>query len=238
MWLKRFLGKYLFNAKWTCQICGKEIFDGKYFCDNCALELPHNEGAKCSHCGRKTLAPVAYCSTCINSLVSFELGRSAFVYQKPISTLIKNFKYKNKRYLSDTFAEYLSAVYYKNYMSADIVTYVPMTEKAKRKRGYNQSELLAKSFCSLTDLPIENVIEKVKETARQAKLDRSGRLKNLAGAFRVSNRKLIKDKTVLVIDDVTTTGATAEVIADKLKRAGAKQVYLLTIASVPPKIKY
>lgn len=233
--IRNFLRKYLFNSKWTCQICGREIFNDRYFCDECTLKLPYNDDAKCNHCGRKTLAPVDYCSTCINFLASFDMCRSPFVYDKPISTLIKNFKYKNQPYLADVFAEFLSATYYKNYMSADLVTFVPMTDKAKKKRGYNQSELLARSFSSITAIPVEEVIVKAKETERQAKLNRNERLKNLAGAFRVANQKLVKDKSVLIIDDVTTTGATAEIISDKLKRAGAKRVYVLTVASVPPK---
>ena len=81
-------------------------------------------------------------------------------------------------------------------------------------------------------------IIKVKETKRQATLSRDDRLKNLKGAFRVKNKKEIKDKTVLIVDDVTTTGATGEAVAEKLKKAGAKAVYLLTVASLPPKDKY
>ena len=236
--LNEFFNKYLFNVKWTCQACGREIFDGKYFCDKCLKKLPYNDGTICDHCGRKTISPVDYCTTCSNTLVSFDKARSVFCYEKPISSLIKGFKYDGKRYLVEVFAYYLSLTYYKNCTPCDIVTFVPMTEKAKKKRGYNQSELLANEFAKLVSLKVESILVKEKDTDRQAKLDRKGRLKNLSGAFRVINRKIIKDKSVLIVDDVTTTGATAEVISEKLKKAGAKQVFVLTIASVPPKIKY
>lgn len=236
--INEFLNKYLYNVKWTCQVCGRETFNDKYFCEQCLKVLPYNDGAKCDHCGRKTIAPVDYCTTCSNTLVSFDKARSAFVYEKPISPLIKAFKYNNKRYFAEVFASYLSIAYYKNYMAADIVTFVPMTEASKKKRGYNQSELLATEFGKLVSLPVEDVFVKIKDTERQALLTRKDRLKNLSGAFRVRKRKLIKDKTVLIVDDVTTTGATAEILSSKLKNAGAKQVFLLTVASVLPKIKY
>ena len=78
-------------------------------------------------------------------------------------------------------------------------------------------------------------IVKTKETVMQAKLNREGRLKNLIDAFSITDKTLVKDKSVLIVDDVSTTGATSEVLAQKLKSAGAKQVYLLTIASVAHK---
>ncbi len=230
--------EYVYNVKWTCQVCGKEIFDGKYFCDDCLKKLPYNDAAKCSHCGRKTVAPVEYCTTCSNTLVSFDKGRSAFCYEKPINALIKKLKYNGKKYLAEVFAHYLSLVYFKSYFSCDLVTFVPMTEKAEKKRGFNQSELLATKFAKSVSLPVERTLIKVKETERQAKLNRKDRLKNLSDVFRVSDRKTVKDKTVLVVDDVSTTGATAEAVASKLKKAGAKQVFILTVASVPPKINY
>ena len=64
------------------------------------------------------------------------------------------------------------------------------------------------------------------------------RLKNLKGVFKVKDKKLIKEKTIVIVDDVTTTGATAQAVAERLKSVGAKSVYLLTIASVPPRENY
>jgi competence protein ComFC len=242
MRLKAFFGnifkKLLFNPEWRCLLCGKEIFDGEYFCDKCLSELPFNNGAICGHCGREVVAFEPYCSTCKGKLIALDTCRSAFSYKKPISTLIKRLKYGNQRFLIDYFADRLSKLYFSNYFNADGIVFVPMTDKAKRKRGYNQSELLAEKLSSLVLVPVLYCLEKVKDTKRQATLNAAERRKNLESAFRVTDKKSVKGKTLLIVDDVTTTGSTAEVIAERLKKAGAKTVYLLTVARTPPIEKY
>lgn len=233
-----FFKNYLYNPKWKCNWCGKEIFNEAYFCEDCKNKLPYNDTAICDHCGRKLTVGADYCTTCKGRLTSLDKCRSAFYYAKPISTLIKNAKYDNKRYILEYFAEYMSLIYFKNYFNADVMVYVPMTEKAELKRGYNQSRILAEKLSELINVPIVEAISKKNDTKRQAKLNRLERMKNLEDAFKVTNKKEIRGKKVLIVDDVTTTGATAENISIKLKKAGADAVYLLTIASVSPKEKY
>ena len=233
-----FIKKYFFETNWRCAVCGKEIFDDEYFCKECESQLPFNDKAICNHCGRQVVAPEEYCSTCKERLLSVDKGRSVFVYDKPISGLIKSAKYDNKRYILEAFVDYLALAYFKNYFNADYITYVPMTAKAQKNRGYNQSKVLAEMLSKKVKIDLINCLVKTKETERQAKLDRNQRMKNLEGVFRVTSRKLIKEKSVLIIDDVATTGATSENIAKILKRAGASKVFLLTVASVSPKDGY
>ncbi len=218
--------------------CGKEIFEDQKFCEECYQDLPFNDGPICAHCGRKVVACENYCSTCKEHLISIDKGRSVFSYEEPISSMIKRLKYDNHRYLVEYFSERLSLTYLKNYMSADYITFVPMTKKAERKRGYNQSELLAKGLSERVNLPLFTGIEKVKETRRQATLGKKERLSNLDKAFSVKGKASVKDKKLVIVDDVTTTGATAEVVAKCLKKAGAEKVFLITVASLPPKDKY
>ena len=217
--------------------CGREIFEGD-FCKECKDSLPFNDKKICDHCGRAVKFAEDYCSTCKGTLVSLDKCRSVFNYQPPISTLIKKMKYDNCRYLADVFSSYLSSLYFKNYFNADYLTYVPMTEKARKKRGYNQSQLLAQSLSAKIGVPVAHCVVKTKETTRQAKLNRADRLKNLIDVFKINDKKLIKDKKVVIVDDVTTTGATSQAVAELLKKAGALQVYLITVASVPPFDKY
>ena len=234
-----FVEKVLFNSTWKCLICGQEIFDeSANFCEECEKQLPYNDQAICEHCGRKVIASEPYCTTCKGVLVSLDICRSCFSYQKPIDKLIKDAKYFNKRYLLDYFAVQLSLLYFKNYFNADGLVYVPMTKVKKRKRGYNQSELLARKVSEKVNVPVFDCLVKVKETERQATLGRAERCKNLVSAFKVTDKKAVKDKSLVIIDDVTTTGSTAEVIAQILKKAGATKVYLLTVASTPPLEKY
>lgn len=242
MKIKEFFGKllkkYFYNPNWRCLSCGKEIFENEKFCSACKSTLPYNDGAICEHCGRPVIAFETYCSTCKNVLVDLDKCRSPFVYAPPISALIKKAKYDRGIYIIDYFAEQLSLSYLQNYFNADYLTFVPMTEKAQKKRGYNQSKLLAEKLSELINVPVLDCIKKVKETERQATLGRADRLKNLDGAFRVFDKKSINAKSILIIDDVSTTGATAEVIAKRLKDAGARIVNLLTVASTPPIDKY
>ncbi len=230
--------KSLFNPDWKCLNCNEEVFDGQKFCKNCLEKLPVNDKYICEHCGRQVIAPERYCTTCKGNLTALDRCRSYFVYDKPISTLIQRFKYGNHRYLADYFTDCLKFVYLKNYFNADFFVYIPMTDKAIRRRGYNQSKILAEMLSKKTEVPVNHCLVKVKETKRQATLNRSERLKNLNEAFRVTDKKAVKDKTVVIIDDVTTTGATAQAVAERLKKAGAKFVYLVTVASTPPIEKY
>ncbi len=233
-----FFKSYLFNPKWKCNWCGKEIFNEAYFCEDCKNKLPYNDKAICDHCGRKLSVGSNYCSTCKGKLTSLDKCRSAFNYDMPINMLIKNAKYDNKRYILEYFAGYLSLIYFKNYFNADALVFVPMTEKAESKRGYNQSKILALKLSEIINVPVIDVLIKKTETKRQAKLNRTERLKNLEDAFKVTDKKAVRGKKILIVDDVTTTGATTENISIKLKKAGADVVYLLTVASVAPKEKY
>ncbi len=235
---KKLLNNYFFNPHWKCLVCGKEVFEGQSFCDDCKKILPYNDGPICDHCGRKVVAFENYCSTCKNVLIDLDTCRSAFNYAYPISKLIKDAKYNNAIYVIDYFARELSSVYFQNYFNADYLVYIPMTEDAKKKRGYNQSEILADKLSEKIDVPVLECLKKVKDTERQATLGRADRLKNLDGAFRVIDKKSVVDKSILIVDDVTTTGATAQIVASRLKRAGAKIVNLITVASTPPIDKY
>lgn len=234
----QFIKQFFFNPKWTCNVCGKEIFDGKYFCDDCEKELPFNDGAICEHCGRKLKVADNYCTTCKGKLVSFDRCRSVFTYDAPINKLIKNAKYDGKKYLLELFASYLSTAYAKHFLKADFITFIPMTEKSKKKRGYNQSQELSNLVGEKLGVQVIECLRKTKETDRQATLNSGDRFKNLVDAFKIIDKKVVLDKSIVVIDDVTTTGATAETVAKILKKAGAKSVYLLTVASVPPKDGY
>lgn len=228
-----FLKRYFFNPEWRCLACGAEIFeDNAFFCDKCNNELPFIQGAYCNHCGRKTKVPEEYCNTCKNVLVAIDKGRSVFTYDKPINALIKRAKYNGEKYILQALADYLAIAYFKHYMAADFICYVPMTVKTEKSRGYNHGKVLAENLSERINVPVFHCIEKKKETERQAKLTREERKRNLDNAFRITDKKLVKGKTALIVDDVSTTGATAENLAELLKKSGAAAVLLLTVASV------
>ncbi len=236
--VKGIFTRYFFNEKWRCAVCGREVFNSSAFCPDCEKTLPLNDQNICEHCGRKLKQSQIACTTCKGKMTEIDLARSAFDYAEPITNLIHKAKYYGEKYILKIFSEYLALFYYKYYFNADLITFIPMTKKSERKRGYNQSKLLAEHLSKKIGVPVFYGVEKKKETIRQAKLNKSDRLKNLEDAFKVKGLKELRDKKVLIVDDVTTTGATARAMAIKLRRKHVKQVFLLTVASVAPKEKY
>ena len=216
-----------------CVSCRTDIFDDGYLCPDCQTKLPFiDKGNYCRHCGRKTSIMTNYCDTCKNVLTNIDLARSVFSYEDDVVRLVTGYKFRDNRYLKTFFATEMVKKVKDTNIVADLITFVPMTASAVKKRGFNQSEYLARELSKRLGLPLLAVLEKVKETHKQVGLSRNERLKNLEDAFRVIDKNLVKGKDVLIVDDVTTTGATAEVIAERLKKAGARQVFLISIASV------
>ena len=228
----RAISRFLFPVDITCNACGREIFEG-YFCSDCEEKLPFNDGIICNHCGRRVFSPEEFCSSCNGRETYFDRARSVFIYSDPIKKLIASLKYNGKRYLAEVFAFYLARLYYSSFFNSDTVVYPPMSDERLKERGYNQAELLAKEFSILTGIPVlDDVLVKTKETPRQATLSAADRRKNLHGSFKLQNKKSIAAKRILLIDDVMTTGATAEILSELLLKNGAERVNVLTVSSV------
>ena len=214
-----------------CLVCGREVFDGLGFCNECKKEVVVNSGKTCKRCGVGIDGAEDYCGYCAFEKVYFDHAYSVFSYEGAVREAILTFKFGHCGNFARIFAKYLAALVHRNGMEFDLVTFAPMTKKARRKRGYNQSELLARYFCDILDCNAKfaHTIEKIKETAPQEKLGKEQRKTNLIGAYKcVSN---VDGKRVLVIDDIKTSGATLNECAKVLKNAGAASVIGLTVAS-------
>jgi len=108
---------------------------------------------------------------------------------------------------------------------------VPISNKRKRKRGYNQSELICKELSTKLDVPIcMNVVIKYKDNKSQSTLNKIERIKNVENVYIIKNINKIKDKKVLLVDDIYTTGSTVNEIANNLIKSGVKDVGIITIA--------
>ncbi len=224
----------LFPSDLTCDICGRETF-GTNLCEDCLKTLVLNDKASCPVCGRKTVQP-EICMECKVRPPRFKRAVSAFSYEGGAVVLIDKFK-NGAGYLKEFFADKICEKL-TNFSQYDCIVYVPLTRRAKLKRGYNQGELLAYAVSNRTGKPvIKGAVEKKRKTGEQKDLSREERSKNLSGCFRVVKRQEVKSRRVLVVDDVLTTGATAEEMTKVLLRAGAAQVYLATVASVEYKLK-
>jgi len=167
-----------------------------------------------------------------------------FNYRDPIvKKIIWELKYHNKRYLGNTLGRILYETMQEEIADMRIfasgkpiyVIPVPLSKKRRRYRGYNQSLLIAKGFCKMSDKNIfeikNNIVFKKIETPPQASInDKKKRLKNILGVFDIKNKELIKNRNIIIIDDVTTTGGTMKEIMRVLKKAGAKKVTGFAIA--------
>lgn len=224
----------IFPKHYACLLCGREIFDGGDLCIKCQSTLTYNNKTCCPVCGRRTETE-QICLECKAQTPLFDRGVSALIYEGGARKLILKFK-KDGAYLK----EYLAKQMYEKCVDltdADAVCFVPMTNKALRKRGYNQAQLLAEELSQMLSLPLlKKAIEKVKSSSAQKTLSREERLKNLQGCFK-AKREEVNGKTLIVVDDVLTTGATAEAVCRELKRRGAKKLYFVTAASVEYKLE-
>ncbi len=216
----------------VCACCGADLYGHPYFCERCLTLLPFNNECICSKCGRATPQPCLACLECKANMPAFDAARSAFRYEGEIVRLIRQFK-NGQKYLAEVFAGCMYPLL-SEFEAPDFVIGIPMTKEAVKRRGYNQSELLARAVCRLARYKFEgNVLIKTRETAAQKTLSAKQRAQNLRGSMRVHERAKCRGKRILLIDDVLTTGATASVAAQALLRAGAARVYVLTAASVP-----
>jgi ComF family protein len=218
----------IFPQNYTCDICGREVFDGKNLCEECAQTITYNNKNCCPLCGRKVNV-AELCLECKAQAPLYKKAVSAMVYRDGAIPLILKFK-NGDGYLKEYFADLL-APKCKVFDDVDIICCVPMTKAEFKVRGYNQSELLAKALSARLDIKYVPALAKKRDTAEQKTLTKKLREKNLTGCFK-GDKKLICGKVVLLVDDIMTTGATADAVCTALLNAGAKHVYFATIASV------
>lgn len=221
--------KELFPENFTCDICGTEAFGGN-FCTDCLKNVTFNDKYTCPVCGRKTFKN-EICMECKQKPPLFNKAVSAFVYENGATVLISKFK-NGKPYLKEFFADKIAEKLV-GFPEIDCIVYVPLTVFSTIKRGYNQSRLLATSLSKRVQTPVlYGAIKRVKRGRVQKGLTKKERIENVKGAFKVKKRAELKGKSVLLVDDVMTTGSTVDEICRILLSAGAEKVYVATVASV------
>lgn len=223
--------KEVFPRDFTCDICGAETFSSN-LCPGCLKTVTFNDKITCPVCGRKTKID-EICIECKYSAPVFRRACSPLVYDGGAVKLIAKFK-NGGAYLKEWFADMICEML-NDFSPFECIVYVPMTKKAERKRGYNQAKELAKAISKRCGVPVSDAVIKVRETVEQKSLSLSEREKNLASCFKVSDNKNIKGNSVLVVDDVLTTGATANAVCRKILKAGAVATFLATVTSVERK---
>lgn len=224
-----------------CPVCDRllEVYDirrGSRIHVSCRQKLCPVNGNQCFHCGRPLNdADAEYCSDCKgqmergNPFSYFRQGKAVFLYRGDMKKAMYRFKYSNRREYAVFFAEEAFQSYGKWMARCGIeaVIPVPMYRKKERRRGYNQAKLFAKELSRLTGCFYEpEALRRVRDTKPQKDLNKNERENNLKNAFQVSDI-VVKYNCVLLVDDIYTTGCTAEAAAKELHQAGVKEIYFL-----------
>ncbi len=220
-----------------CISCGKPIGPGFHYalCPVCMKSIKWANGSLCRICGKSLyISKEGLCEDCIEFPRSFDRGFSCVEYGIKEKEIIHRFKYKDKDYYASKLALLMYDRICPEDLGVDLVVPVPMYKPKEKRRGYNQAALLAKALARLLNKPFRSdMLLRVKDTLPMSNLSAEQRRTNLKGAFAVtkSREKVLFDKTVLLVDDVFTTGNTADACSLALKDAGAVKVYVATFAS-------
>ncbi len=215
-----------------CIACDAELDrDTRYcLCDRC--QLAHNEQF-CTVCGRAISEGNLICDQCKSEVYSFVGARSSCVYEGVAATLVRKLKYYDARYLAPVMAEFMADTYYEADWQPDLITYVPIHKSRRWVRGYNQAELLAKELSVRIEIECRPLLCKTVKTKNMARLKRAERQALIYEPFAVvpQEEAAIRGKKILLIDDVLTTGSTANECARVLRAHGSGEVYVLTFAA-------
>ena len=225
---------------YTCDRCGGELFDypEHRFCSACEEKMDKIK-RPCPKCGRDTVAE-GVCLTCKAHMPHFTKGIAAFSYKAETAGVINRMKNGNQRlaaYLGEKMAEAVLPSLEEG--EGLLIVPIPLTKQRRKERGYNQAELLAEALQGRlqiqgieTSLETE-LLEKRRETGLQKQKTAKERAENVKGAYHVHKRKLCEGKTILLADDILTTGATGSECAKLLLSAKAKKVLFLVAAALP-----
>ena len=205
-------------------------------CETCWESVHPYEGPECAQCGlflaqAARLHGTNLCGICRRGAFDFEQARSFGWYEGVLRELIQRFKYNGFRPLARPLAHYLrDALARMDATSFDLILPVPLHRSRERRRGFNQAALLAARMSRLCDIPLGSKdCVRVRDTPPQTGLRGAERRRNVAGAFAVPRPERVRGRRLLLIDDVMTTGATANACAGALKSAGAAGVWVLTL---------
>lgn len=247
--LKAYFSDIIF-PKNDCVFCEKPIkvnnftpklnrnFSIPNICSSCKEQLAIPESPHCKICHKPMgdIIPKAdlICGDCINSEPDIDIyNRSSMMYNDFMKEMVALYKYRGKESLTDVFGAFLAIAYDKYYSDKhiDYLTFVPIHPNREGVRGFNQSKLLAQKLEKYSGINAIETLTKNKDTDKQSKHSKQERIKQIEGSFTLkANEKTIRDKNILIIDDIYTTGSTIRECSSVLKKGGANSVYSLTLA--------
>ncbi len=225
-----------------CRLCGTPLTNISRLpvCQSCLLAMVPITGSTCAICGEHLDSGVAsddqICPACGESRPYFSKAAAYGAYDAELRDLIHLLKYERVEPAAGVLGRMLAAAIQKLSPTADsiLVLPVPLHSSKRRERGFNQAELIARAALKISTLPTAelatDVLERTRPRVSQIGLTRPQRLENIRGAFRVQHLNTVSGRNILLVDDVLTTGTTASECARILRKAGAKQICVATVA--------
>ena len=220
----------------ACTICSAPVDTGEYLCAECESKVPRIVPPFCAKCSEPfdgAITTTFACANCARRTLHFEAAVSAYRARGIVRHVILNFKYGRQIHLRHLVARWLVQALDDDRLRErrfDTIVAVPLHPARERERGFNQAELIARWLSDHLALPLQPALRRIHYTTTQTAFDRSERMLNLRGAFRLRKKADVRDLRVLLIDDVLTTGSTLSECARVLKEAGARSVYAATAA--------
>lgn len=210
-----------------CRYCNALIEKGEKICADCRENLPVIDGERCRFCG----AGKERCC-CKKHRMGYDGITSPFYYEGGIKQGIHKLKFNGKDHIAHILAEEMAKSVKSDFadVNFDFICFVPFTTAQKIRRQFNQSELLAEHLSKMLGIPLKKALIKLFETDTQHSKNIRNRRGNVFGVYDVKDGADIKDKTILLVDDIKTTGSTLDECAWILKIRGARAVYCVTAA--------
>lgn len=215
-----------------CPACDKPLPPPELICPACRKKFALVKAPLCLKCGKHIGDErEEYCKGCRLIMHGYDRGRGLFTYQSMAESMYR-FKYAGRREYARFYGEQIVKRLGRTIRGwkADALVPVPVHAARRRERGYNQAEVLAGEISRRTGIPVEGrLLRRVKKTLPQKFLNDRERQNNLKRAFKIS-RNDVKLKTVIIIDDIYTTGSTIDACAVVLRNAGIEKIYFITAA--------
>ncbi|MGF6110733.1 ComF family protein [Pseudomonas frederiksbergensis] len=223
--------------KQSCLLCSEPAEDTSPICTACETELPWL-GDHCQTCALPLPASGLTCGQCLQQPPAFERVATPWTYSFPLDTLITRFKHNAKwpfgRLLGELLAQFLQHHFDEDLERPDALVPVPLATKRLRQRGFNQAAMLARWLSESLTIPCdETLLLRIQDTSAQQDLNAQARKRNLRNAFALAPGASVAGRHLALIDDVLTTGATAQTLARLLMDAGAARVDVYCLARTP-----
>jgi competence protein ComFC len=230
--------EFIYPSNIYCICCGSLIDRTRPYalCDRCVQKFHWSGKKTCGKCGKILEEDYVHpwCIDCRDMDHQFVKGFTCARYGLYERVLMMDYKYNDKAWIGRKVGDILTDRMAEESFRPDLVVPVPIHKNRENKRGYNQVELMARRFAGRTGLILENrLMVRTKDTIPMRSLGVSERIANVSQAFsiRKGGDAVLADKTILLVDDIYTTGSTADSCAGTLLKGGAKEVWLLTFAS-------